>query len=380
LDALKQWVRSGGQLVIGLGASGANVIKSGLAEILPLQGNETTETVRSLPRFLERMAKPGVNEFHSPIPVVAMPPARGVPTFWDYLPGGRRGGLIVMEMVGSGRVVTVAASLRDLTSVPPKESPDDRLLLHELFDVNPVSEAFLKSEGEKAFALPMEMMRLFDGLVRPIEFQRTGSLLAFGAVGFVVAYGLLSTIVSWFWLQKQGRAHLSWTVFAVFAVVASAVSLGLVTVASGFERVASVNLVDLQAGSSEARAACWFGYRSPTRQRVDLALAGDGNYLRALSQARANQIYYATPLRYEAVPAKALLADTPMRATLKQFEGFWQGRIDGTIRGQLVADRAADGSLTPESWIKNELGVEIAGGYLLYLDPRLDRDASRELY
>jgi len=71
---------------------------------------------------------------------------------------------------------------------------------------------------------------------------------------------------------------------------------------------------------------------------------------------------------------QAALERAPLRATLKQFEGFWQGTVKGSIRAELVADRAT-GRITPTSWIENGLEVRLLGGYLLYVDPRLPDSA-----
>ena len=119
------------------------------------------------------------------------------------------------------------------------------------------------------------------------------------------------------------------------------------------------------------RLACrHFGYSSPLRTSVDLSLAGAGCFLRPLSPGPAPTSWYATPQRYAATPANALLESTPLRATLKQFEGLWQGELNGAVRCELTIDRRS-GELTAGSWLQNDLDVPIAGGYLLYTDPRL---------
>jgi hypothetical protein len=158
--------------------------------------------------------------------------------------------------------------------------------------------------------------------------------------------------------------------------VASALSLGAVGLSRGVTgTVHSYSFVDLEADSHEARSTAYFGYKSNRRQRVDLSLPSEQEgYLRGLSTGAEVSQAYATPERYAAITGQATLAGTPMRATLKQFEGFWEGSLAGTIRGSLIADRAT-GKLTAESWLENDLGVAFARGYLLYIDPRMsERD------
>jgi hypothetical protein len=82
---------------------------------------------------------------------------------------------------------------------------------------------------------------------------------------------------------------------------------------------------------------------------------------------------YATPVRYAVYPEQALIDDVPIRATLKQFAGHWEGDLAGSVRGRVVIDRRS-GQVTPSSWIANDLKVPIDGGVLLYIDPRFQGD------
>ncbi|MBU0638231.1 MAG: hypothetical protein KKB50_05140 [Planctomycetes bacterium] len=374
LEALVQWVRNGGQLVVGIGLSWGRIQDSPeLAEIIPLRGEGTTITVATLPKFIERLAPAG--EFEAPVAVTTARAAEGAQrTFWDERPGGRLS-LITMQMVGSGRVIATAASLADLTSVPVR-----REFWSELFDLNRHTEEFLKAEADLRFALSRGRKGLFAGVAKPVEFSGRAGLLVLAGMLFISIYIGLATAASWWWLKRRRLTQLSWTVFAAFALLASVLSVGIVGMSRGvFGKVHSTSLVDLEAGSSEARALCLFGYNSPRRQRIDLSLPTvldsgelsiEGNYLRAMAHGGLGRpTYYATTERYTARPAKSALLGTPMRATLKQFEGFWQGRIRGGVRGRLIADRGT-GQILPESWIANDLDADIGDGYVLYIDPR----------
>jgi hypothetical protein len=155
-------------------------------------------------------------------------------------------------------------------------------------------------------------------------------------------------------------------------VAASVLSLGTVGALRSLSGgVRSVCILDLEAGSSAVRGRCLFGYRSPIRQRADLELPGEANFLRPLPRSPRGASKYVTPARYVGLPTKAALNDVLMRATLKQVEGAWHGELDGTIRGDLVVDRHT-GRLTAGSWVANDLNVDLAGGYLLFIDPRQD--------
>lgn len=371
LPALIEWVRNGGQLVIGIGPAWSKIQKSALADIMPLTGNESAVEVRELGRFAARYQGPAAGGFKTPISVaVGQPTSDALVTFQDRLPDRRNLNLIALRCVGSGRVIATAARLRDLMG--PGVSRD---LYHELLDLNRNEPAFNEKEAEQG-VFGRGPLYLYDQPIAQIEFQRAASARTLAAFAFVAAYVLLSTYGAWVWLKRHTLTHVSWAAFAAIAVAASLLSLGAVGLSRGVAgTVHNFSFVDLEAGSTQARATTYFGYKSNRRQRVDLSLPGDGNYLRPLATRDISEVAYATPERYAAVTAEATLLATPMRATLKQFEGFWRGELDGSVRGSLTADRRT-GKVTPQSWLQNDLDIDFIGGYLLYIDPRLrERDA-----
>lgn len=375
-DALFAWVRNGGQLVLGLGTSWGALQKSEFAPLLPLEGDGAPIEVESLRTFFDAFcdAAWSPREFRAPVVVTtAQPKPDALRTLHASSPGGTLA-LITMRLFGSGRVVSTAGALRDLTSVPV----DPLKFFGALLDLNPYTTAFVKKQqevGQYSLILPRS---LYEDVVLPIGFRAATALRGLTALLFVVAYGLAATVASWYWLRRRSLTHLSWIVFAAFAVVGSAVSLATVTALRSLAGgVQSVSILDGEAGAATAHGLCLFGYRSPLRQRVSLSLpgtAGERDYLRPLAPNPRAISYYVTPSRYSAFWNKAALDDLLMRATLKQFEGFWSGDLNGTLRADLRVDRGT-GRLTPASWVANELNVDLAGGYLFFIDPRQGRAA-----
>ncbi len=384
LKALRQWVLHGGQLVIGLGSSWPRLRGSELETLLPFQGRaaerpgaaagHATFEVTSLRQFFERLARPGPTSFPAPVTLANVEAAPGaLRSFRTQLPDGRVVDLFATHWPGSGRVTACAARLGDLAAVPVNEA-----FLDQVLDLSPVTPAFRESEinALQLVAGLTEPRSLYHGITAAVSLPGWRGLLVLAAFAFVVAYIGVATLLSWWWLRHRRLTTLSWTVFAAVAVAASLLSLGTVAVLRGASRgVQSFALVDAAAGSRSARARCYFGYVSPVRQRADLSLAGDNAFLRPLAAGRWRSTFYATPERYSALAGTALLQDAPMRATLKQFEGFWQGELDGPIRAELTVDRAS-GALTPGSWIQNDLDVGLRGGCLLYVDPRFPGDGA----
>ncbi len=384
LKALRQWVRHGGQLVIGLGASWPRLRGSELETLLPFRGRATerpgaaamhaTLEVASLRQFFERLARPGPTAFPAPLTLANVEAAPGaLRSFRTQLPDGHVVDLFATHWLGSGRVIACAARLGDLAAVPVNEA-----FLAQILDLSPVTPAFRESEINtlQIVAGLNEPRSLYYSVVEAVSLPSWRGLLVLAAFAFVVTYIGVATLLSWWWLRRHRLTNLSWTVFAVVAVVASLLSLGTVAVMRGASRgVRSLALVDAAAGSRSARAKCYFGYVSPVRQSVDLSLAGESAFLRPLAAGRWRSTFYATPQRYSALAGTGVLQEAPMRATLKQFEGVWEGELDGPIRAELTVDRAS-GELTPGSWIQNDLEVDLRGGCLLYLDPRFPGDGA----
>ena len=361
LEALMQWVRNGGKLVIGLGASWPRVAGSRLLSILPFAGQGRVEEVDTLVA-LEQFTAGSKTEFTDPVAVVAAEPADDTLILRkDRLPSGAPLNLIAMRQVGSGRVIACATRLGDISTVAlPTE------FLPEILDLNPRSATFRKEEADYLGGAQM----LYGKIIEPIEFRRAAGMFAILAAAFVALYILVSTVISWGWLRRKDWTQASWTLFAGLAVMASALSLVTVSLMRGVgDRVASFSFIDLETGANDARGRVYLGYKSSRRQRVDLALNCADGPLRPLT-ARSDDLPYATPDRYQANVAARRLLNVPTRATLKQFEGFWRGRLDGSVAAQLTVDRKT-GRITPQSWVRNNLGARITGGYLLYIDPRL---------
>ena len=370
LDALIQWVRNGGQLVVGVGAASAKIQQSALAEIMPLTFNQSPAELQRLDTF-RRQFDTLEESFSAPIPVAMGQPAQdALVTFRDSLPDNRVLNLIALRCVGSGRVIASAAYLRDLAGLRPATDP----FFHEFFDLNRFETPFKTKETEDMVMFG-GTRDLYGSIMDTIDFRRSASALVLAAFAFVAAYILLATFGAWNWLKRHNLTTMSWSTFAVFAIAASALSIAAVTLTRGVTgAVHSSGFVDLQANASDARARTYFGYKSNRRQRVDLSVPGEQNAMCGLATSAALTRLFTTPERYEALPARAELLGTPLRATLKQFQAFWCGATDGRISAALSADRGT-GKISLDSWIQNELGVDVYDGYLLYIDPRLsDRD------
>ncbi len=371
VDALVEWVRNGGQLIIGVG-TGWDALRenAALADILPMHGPGARSELSQPRIFLRRMAIPGRWGETLETPLVVTSATLADDAVCTLREVGRAGPvhLINMRLVGAGRVVTTGASLEALTTIT-EIAP--YAFFAELMEINEVPDRYWDEQSGMWQQMNMlDPLRLYGWVTAPINFATSVAIRQLTAFLFVAAYIVIATLASWWYLRGRGLTRFSWVGFAVCAAAASALSLGTVRAMSGLSGgVQSLCILDMPDGSPDARGACFFGYRSAARTRADVSLPGPDNFLRPLAEDPMGALHYVTPARYQAQPVRGQLQDVLIRATLKQFDGYWHGQTKGTVRGSLVADRRS-GQLTPESWLSHDLSAPLAGGYIFYADPR----------
>lgn len=382
LGALVAWLRHGGELVVGVGGGWQTIQGMGpLADVLPLTGAGQTIVVDDLPGLMRTLVadRDRVPSLEDGIEVTtAQPTDDAIRALGEMRYGIEKPlSLVTLRMEGAGRVTAFGPSLRDIArqadpALPEEVRIDMRRLMRLFIDLNAYTS---KQREEQRNAIAnlayVEHRDLYPAISTVTGFTRTaaaGGLLTFL---FVTGYIFIATLGSWYWLHNRNRGQLAWVVFAALAVLASALSLGMVTVTRGaFARgVQSVQIVDFAAGQTQAVATNLYGYATPMRRRARLTLPGDDPVVRPLARGPKRKDEYVTSARYVAEPANGTLDDVLMRATLKQFEAYWSGDLGGTIRADLIVDRFT-GGVTQASWIANELSVDLDGGYLFYIDPR----------
>ncbi len=383
LEALHRWVERGGTLIVGIGPAWTTLQKSSLADLLPFSAQSTLREVETLPGFHSRYGGPPAQRFRTPISLVTgalAPDARALLT--DGLPDGARVTVLAQRSFGGGQVIACAARLRDLldeggtgdAAREPDTAVASRRFVRDLLNVAAMPPELAKREAEQAFTGLGMMVELYGPLLEPIEFRSQAGVLLLLVIGFVFLYAVAALAGSWTWLRRRSLTQYAWPVFAGVAVVASVLSLGAVSLLRGVRgSVHSVSVVDFEAGSTRAGGWALFGYKCVQRGATTLSLPGEDTFLRPLSAPPDVGARYATPLRYSSDTRSGVLNGVPLRATLKQFEGYWRGTLDGTVRAQLTVDRGT-GQVTPESWIQNDLTEKVVSGELLFIDPRMRDD------
>lgn len=396
LGALIDWVRQGGCLVLAAAQTWDELAQSALGPLLPVDAGPVIRDV-TYPGLSELAGVSG--GWPALADLVAYRSVRPRPRAHP-LPGDARGDTIFFEhQEGHGRVVVIPASLRELLRA--ERFPDGfgrEEALATLLGLRRTNEdprqAFSSSERQ-----------LFPQLRGFIDFRGATSVRMLIGVLFVVAYIFVATFGSWQWLRGRGWLKHSWSAFAVVAAVASVITIAGVGWVQGIRtRVQQVAIVDAEAGSTSARAYILFGLKTPTHQELDIWLPKDSSlqsrpgdeetscWLRAVPGAEeGTDAGYAAPGRYQIQPRWATMSGVPVRATLKQLEGHWSGSLRGQLRASIRTETRAYmdpesevlrrfTELTSDSWIRNDLGVDLADSYVLHAMkrwPGYERGVSR---
>ena len=275
--------------------------------------------------------------------------------------------VVTRGQVGRGQIIFLAVALRDLFSAPGGAAK----LFEELFGLATWQETELG---------PPQPNSLFHQVASVVSFATKGSLYLFLAGISSIGYVILATFGTWGFLTARGWRRHSWSGLAVVAIAASVIALVVVRSRQGFgETLRQMSIIDVDAGRTFAHATVLFGLKTSTDKELDVWLPSDlvggtdpGEttcFLRPLPGAndRAEaETSFVDPGAYRIIPASAVVDDVRIRATLKQFEGRWNGYLEGRLSGEIhVRDRL----ITGESYIINDLGVDLTNCWLLHADP-----------
>ncbi|UCG31549.1 MAG: hypothetical protein JSU68_07760 [Phycisphaerales bacterium] len=391
-DALIEWVRRGGHLVLAASRTAGALSQSALGPLLPVEAGpvESRRNMLEVQRRVLGMADGEELPREVIVSRTALRPGARVKVNDEGLP------FISVQPVGQGSVTFVAAELRDLWRLEPADPPEfvaesqarekeilrSRALLNTLFGLRQ------RSVRGSERGLNLNPTWLFQHVKRTVDFRARSGVFMGIAILFVVAYVLCATVVSWNWLKRKEWTHLNWTAFAVVVLAASGLSLAAVRVVRGITtELHQLSVVDLHSDSYKATATCYFGLKTAKHTELDLWLPSDPSRPAgeqpsmcalkpmppALEDGRESR-GFLSPQMYRARPVRAQLEDVPLRATLKQFVGDWSGEISTRVRCEL---RMSSGEILDASWIENGLDVDLEGCYLLVarFDPSMERAA-----
>ncbi|MCG3136494.1 MAG: hypothetical protein HJJLKODD_00328 [Phycisphaerae bacterium] len=383
MEAMRQWVHFGGRLFIAAGETSDLLAKSELQELLPVKMSGVRPAVALPRRLLDgnwRLQNAEEVTVPQPIAMTQCQPAAEARALVQSV--AKTQTYLAKRSYGRGQVVFLACTLRDLFQVPNSDPVNFFQKVLQLRD------NFKIQENDFGQFNLLERVDLPAYLLEPISFQVATTKRMFIAILFVIIYGLSATWGSWLVLRSRQQLKHSWSAFFVVAAAASIISLLAVRALQGIGRqLHQVTIVDATVDSYAAEAFCYFGIKSSTfEDRFDLWLPDNPpaseapergyNYLRPLSpRLGLPTASFTDTQRYPARTTSAALDDVPIRATLKQFEGYWRGQLPGQLHANLrraLKDTGGLLELAPDSTITNQLGVDLEYCFLLHFRNEAD--------
>jgi hypothetical protein len=351
--AIQQYVAAGGQLVII--QSPERDATRGWGELLPVRvmGIEGQEKLDPLPEMAQAR---GDSRWAAEWAAVPGPfrMARGEckagavaewPIHWDS--GGPDTPMVARRLFGAGSVTWVAYDVGDpsLTVRARRGWPHvwDRILnwrndTRIVDNQTPSAERDLYAAGN-----PKDI-----GPITSAGIEAPGKSRAFVglAVVFFIVYWLVAGPGSYFYLAARARAHLSWFLFALSAIAATAVTVLMVeAVVRGDPELWHVSLVR-QAWNEPAIITSRFGLYIPKSGMQDLELLdADIRFDSYISPLPIHPEYvtaspdfppmseYPVEVRDPGSGQRVTLS-VPFRSTLKKLQARWVGPLAGTIQGQ----------------------------------------------
>ncbi|MFQ5463138.1 MAG: hypothetical protein ACE5E5_11005 [Phycisphaerae bacterium] len=392
LDALVGWIRQGGTLLVTASQTAGQLrLAKDFYPILPVDLGDVT-AVDDLPELRQHLLDVPEDgpTLPQPISVVGCTLRRGARTV--QIAPNVASDLLTERRVGRGRLIFFGVTLNDFFS---GDTGSAVTFFRKLFHLR-------LSDGE-----PRGHISLFGKVVGAVAFSRSAGRYLFIAALFSLGYTLLATLGTWWFLGRRGARHHAWTAFAIVGAGASVVSILMVQWQQGLgDKLHQLSVIDMEAGNTWAFATTYFGLKTSSDRTFNVWLPADpigatepgpttcllrpipaGN---DLTQERAS---FIDPTEYGLIPNSAEIRNVRLRATLKQFEGRWDGFVGGTIMGNIVvrknpdtdADRM-DWRITLDSYIVNNLGVDLTDCYLIH--PLFDingpgglhRDRGTEIY
>jgi len=354
LDALREWVRRGGHLILSIPAVNQTWSDSTLADLLPLPAEAFRQRTDLAPPAAlgpvrGEASTVDLTVFNAPATDDAAVIARddqGNP----FIVAGRR---------GFGRVTLIGL---DLTSPPVTQMglPFGRYRIwNDIFRwQGPVfSQSFIEQQRKQqqmdqlSFRNEAQADRFIPGL---IAMRETAAPMLMGAVLLFALYWLLAGPISFLVLKKRGLTHYSWlgfvAVVGVFLIVSWA---GALVTRPATRAISHFSVVSARAGSDLVHTRSWFSLFVPEFGQTDLALAPDQpeapNTLAAPGLPWGpGSAGFTDQRRYSLDAPAPNRAAIPFRATAKQLQLNYHGPL------------SPNDQPLPDSWVmpQGELRIE----------------------
>jgi hypothetical protein len=212
-------------------------------------------------------------------------------------------------------------------------------------------------------------------LLSQTENSSKGTALIFLAIVFFIFYWIVAGPGTYLFLAGKKRAGLSWFMFAVSALVATALTMLVVQVVlrgkPSIKHITLVRMVPDQPAMVHSRIGLYIPRDG--EQQIQLKDTAP-NAVSYLSPFKIHPFYlrqadtgFSDPIEYKVPVRDALMTEpptlrVPYRSTLKKFEIKWVGNLKGGISGtiRLLPSGMLDGAVT------NNTGHDLRDAYFAF--------------
>lgn len=401
LDALREYIRRGGHLVITTGTNWQ--LLAGFDDLMPVDitGVENNTLQSPIREIANRIAFPaGTEGLPARNPwetyraaqtiAVGVPRTGAVVDQWsDRIPNPveekDHTPWLVRRPYGFGCVSWVAQDLagRDMLDRAKWGWPAvwEEVLGADstpAVDPRPTEKRRFAAGGQREFGF---------AVVDAMNLTGRGAALVSVTVLFFIAYWAVAGPGAFFWLKYKRRSTLNWFAFGAVALGATAVTLGVVKlVLRGKPELKHISLARVDADRARpALITSKLGMYIPRdgAQRIEIpaveqAAVGEPPTITpfpihpVLHQKKEGDKYlFAAPREYRvAVPtdesAKSAVVDVPFRTTMKRLEASWAGGIDDRIEGSASLQPSSGNIGYIAGTLKNLTGYDLRNIYVAF--------------
>jgi hypothetical protein len=340
-QALREWVRRGGHLVIVLPAFGQTWTGSPLADLLPVNADQMIRIQSRPPSWLGAVR--GERAVDVDITTFKTQPGDGVEIIKTLSQDDPRP-VIVAKRLGAGRITLLGIDLAD-NRIAQMGLPNGRYPIWNdvfMWQAPVFGKARIKADIDTVkMSRPSSRTLINLGSFIPgrVSMRGTAATALLIAILLFSLYWLAAGPISFFALKNKNASRHSWLVFTSIVLGFSAVSwAGAWLFAPSKASISHFTLLDAQADSPIVHAHSWLSVYMPSFANQKIQIDPDHpsarNTLASPGMVTAGQdTAFLDPQTYTLDAGSPNSADIPFRSTAKQLEIDFLGRIDKSQTG-----------------------------------------------
>jgi hypothetical protein len=366
-QALRQWIRRGGHLVIVLPAFGQTWTGSGMADLLPVKTEQMYRIEGRPPSWLGAVRSEEVLGVE--MTTFNTQPGDGVDIIKKH--DGRP--IIVAKRLGAGRVTLIGIDLAD-RRLAQMGLPNGRYPLWNdvfMWQAPVLDKARIESEvdnGTMSKSTNRSFVPLGKFISGRISMRGTAATALLAAIVLFGLYWLVAGPLSFITLKKKDTGRHSWVVFVAVVLGFTVISwAGAWLIAPSREAISHFTILDAQADSKMVHAHSWLSVYLPTfasqRVEIDPDHTASRNTLASPGLATGGEdAGFVDPQAYTLDAGSPRVADIPFRSTAKQMEIDFLGRVDTAQTGLAEPLILPQGQIEIENfWPKGKVSHGLPG-------------------